>query len=258
MSAERLFSPRNPWFAIPVAITVTIAAGAILAGFVWFPALQGAPDIWGAICSAAGLFTPAPDAAPVGPAGPVTQVVLTQTSWGRRDPEAIGRGATLALRCSMCHGSIGLSEANSPNLAGQYAPALYKQLADFKSGARVSAVMSPIMAPLTDDDMRDLAAYYAYLPRLSSTPGHGEPPRIVESGAPMRNIAPCGACHGELASKAGAAWLEGQPEAYLIAQLRAFRDGGRHNDIYAQMRTIVRRMSPQEMGQAASYYANQP
>ena len=47
-------------------------------------------------------------------------------------------------------------------------------------------------------DMRDLAEYYAYLPRLPPYHAVGEPPRIVISGAPMRNVAPCGACHGGL------------------------------------------------------------
>ena len=63
---------------------------------------------------------------------------------------------------------------------------------------------------LSDTDMRDLAAYYAYLPRVSGQPTD-MPPRIVASGAPMRGIAPCGACHGDITDKPGAAWLAGQP-----------------------------------------------
>ena len=170
---------------------------------------------------------------------------------------SIGRGATLALRCTMCHGARGLSEANSPNLAGQYRIAIYKQLVDFKTGARVSAVMAPLVADLSDADMRDLADYYAYLPRLTDSSAIN-PPRIVASGAPLRGIAPCGACHGEVGAKASAAWLEGQPVAYLRTQLEAFASGARHNDIDEQMRNVARVMTPQEIDAASRYYAEHP
>jgi len=96
------------------------------------------------------------------------------------------------------------------------------------------------VADLTDSDMRDLAAYYAYLPRVTSSgSAAGEPPRIVAGGAPLRGIAPCGACHGEVDSKASAAWLEGQPTVYLHTQLEAFSTGARHNDIGEQMRNVA-------------------
>jgi cytochrome c553 len=93
-----------------------------------------------------------------------------------------------------------------------------------------SAVMAPVVGNLSDADIRDLAAYYAFLPRVwGQQTGAGAAPRIVASGAPMRGIAPCGACHGELDSKAGAAWLEGQPLVYLRSQLKAFSSGARRN-----------------------------
>jgi cytochrome c553 len=61
--------------------------------------------------------------------------------------------------------------------------------------------MMPLMDTLSDRDMRDLAAYYAYLPRVyDERASDAGVPRIVADGAPMRNIAPCGACHGELGS----------------------------------------------------------
>jgi cytochrome c553 len=173
--------------------------------------------------------------------------------------ESIGRGATLALRCTMCHGARGLSQADTPNLAGQYPVTIYKELVDFKTGARASAVMAPLVADLSNGDMRDLAAYYAYLPRVSgSGAGASEAPRIIAGGAPLRGIAPCGACHGEVDSKASAAWLEGQPAIYLHTQLEAFATGARHNDIGEQMRNIARRMTPQEIDAASRYYADRP
>jgi len=245
-----------------IALTAALAVVAIVTGFVLLPRLEGKgqlPDLWDAICSAAGIVRqgPAQPAVPATRQG--TQVVLTQPIMRPASAESIGRGATLALRCTMCHGARGLSEANSPNLAGQYAAVVYKQLSDYKSGARASAIMAPIVAGLSDEDLRDLAAYYAYLPR--ETPERSErlaqAPSVVATGAPMRNIAPCGSCHGGPDTKPGGAWLEGQPLAYLQSQLQAFATGERHNDINAVMRNVARRMTPEEIDQAARFYANQ-
>ena len=119
--------------------------------------------------------------------------------------------------------------------------------------------MAPLMADLSDADMRDLAAYYAYLPRVSDRPSvTGARPRIVANGAPMRGIAPCGACHGDLDSKAGAGWLRGQPAVYLRTQLEAFASGVRRNDIGEQMRNVARRMTPEEIDAASRFYADRP
>ena len=119
--------------------------------------------------------------------------------------------------------------------------------------------MAPLATDLTDADMRDLAAYYAYLPRVTSSgSAAGEPPRIVAGGAPLRGIAPCGACHGTLDAKAGAGWLGGQPAVYLRAMLDAFASGARHNDIGEQMRNVARRMTPEEIEAASGFYAERP
>ncbi|MDE1147204.1 MAG: c-type cytochrome [Azospirillaceae bacterium] len=262
MSAEPLFSLRNRWFTTSVGAVAGIAAVAALAGFLWFPSLPaggGIDGVWGEICSAAGLFrsTPAKDTA-VKPDFQGTQVVVTPTLLDGADAASVGRGATLAMQCSMCHGARGLSMADSPNLAGQHPLVIYKQLQDFKSGARSSAIMEPLVAKLTDQDMRDLAAFYAYLPRAPwNIPTDAPPPRIVINGAPVRGIAPCGACHGTLSMKPGAAWLDGQAHAYIRAQLVAFAAGTRHNDIGQQMRNIARTMTPEEIEAAAAYYAGQ-
>ncbi len=264
MNGERLVSLRNPWFTGSVAITAAIAIVAAAFGFVWLPSIETNArfaGIWDAICSAAGAPRRASTPAQVvEPDFRTTQVVLTSAMLRPSNAEAIGRGATLALRCSMCHGARGLSQANSPNLAGQYAPVIFKQLQDYKSGARTSAVMTPIVADLTLQDMRDLAAYYAYLPRpAGSRPASADTvPRIVESGAPMRGIAPCGSCHGSIDNKIGSPWLEGEPAAYLQAQLREFASGARHNDISGQMRNVARQMTPAEIDAAARFYAGQP
>lgn len=258
MSDERVASLRNPWFIASAGITLLLALAAAVAGLVWLPSLQAAPPagtLWASICSAAGVVRHYVAREPVvRPAAPSSGVVLVPGMFRNASAESVGSGATLALRCTMCHGARGLSQADTPNLAGQYPVVIYKQLADFKSGARPSAVMAPVVATLSDQDMRDLADYYAYLPRLPPYHTSGEPP-IVVSGAPLRNIAPCGACHGGLGTKTGSAWLEGQPASYLQAQLQAFASGARRNDIDGVMRNVARNMTPAEMTAAARYYS---
>jgi cytochrome c553 len=254
---------RNPWFTASVGITAAIALVAAVVGFIWLP-LQHPGErfkgVWDAICSAAGLVRNASSSAQIVHADyRTTSVEIDPQMLQGASAESIGRGATLALRCTMCHGARGLSQADTPNLAGQYPVTIYKELVDFKTGARASAVMAPLVADLSDADMRDLAAYYAYLPRVSvPQPAAGEPPRIVASGSPLRGIAPCGACHGEVDSKASAAWLEGQPAIYLRTQLEAFATSARHNDIGEQMRNVARRMTPQEIDAASQFYAGRP
>jgi cytochrome c553 len=263
MSEQRLFSLKNPWFTASVGVTIVLAIGSALTGLIWLPLAQ--PDlklggIWDAICSAAGVPRSAPGGVSLQPDFKTSNVVMTSDMLRRPDPVSIGRGATLAQRCAICHGPQGVSDANSPNLAGQYAAVTYKELNDFKAGARVNAVMSPFAVNMGNQDMLDLAAYYSYLPRVPSP--HLDAtiaaPPIVTIGAPMRNIAPCGSCHGDLDTKAGSPWLGGQSAGYIQAQLQAFASGARRNDISQQMRNIARQMTAEEIEQAARYYAAQP
>ena len=264
MSARELFTFRNAYFSIAVGLAASLFVLTAIGGFIVLPRLQPElkyADLWDAFCSAAGLprraatFAQTPK-----PAHPLSAVVLTPTTLAHPTQDSIGRGATLAQRCAICHGPTGISRADSPNLAGQYASVVYKELLDFRSGARSNAVMSPFATNLSDQDIKDIAAYYAYLPRLPAYhPRQQLPkPRVVIYGAPMRGIAPCGSCHGSLDNKAGSPWLEGQSEAYLKAQLRAFASSRRTNDISEQMRNIARAMTPDEIDQAAAYYASQP
>jgi cytochrome c553 len=260
MNGEKIASLRNPWFTVSAGITAAIAIVAAIVGFAWLP-IEGEryQGVWDAICSAAGLVRNAPSTAQIVLADyPTTNVEIEPNMLRAANAESIGRGATLALRCAMCHGARGLSQADSPNLAGQSPVAIYKQLVDFKTGARASAIMTPIVTDLIDTDIRDLAAYYAYLPRLSDHPPRIVPPSIVANGAPMRGIAPCGACHGDLDSKVGAGWLGGQPAVYLHNQLEAFSSGARRNDINEQMRNIAREMTAGEIRSASEFYADHP
>lgn len=167
--------------------------------------------MWNAICSAAGVprVWHSGDTT-VQPTSRLSAVEVTPQLLAHASANSIGRGATLALRCTMCHGERGMSQANSPNLAGQYASVIYKQLVDFQTGARTNAVMSPMAVNLSDQDMRDLAAYYASLPRPPAQRKVSDSlaPGIVSHGAPMRNVAPCAACHGGIDNKAGSPWID--------------------------------------------------
>jgi cytochrome c553 len=259
MSDERLFTFRNPWFSASVGAVLGLAVFSAVVGFIWLPSVQSDapfPGIWNAICSAAGVPQKWLVRAPLPPAFKVSTVQVTPQLLSNASSLSVGRGATLALRCTMCHGARGVSEANSPNLAGQYAVVIYKQLQDFQSGARESAVMSPMARGLTDEDMHDLAAYYAYLPRPLEVRASdvADAPDIVVRGAPLRNIPACATCHGGIDNKAGSPWLDGLPSVYTKAQLTAFVNSTRHNDIDGQMRNIARNMSPAEIDAAASYY----
>ena len=264
MSDKGTASPRGAWSATAIAATVAVLVASAVVGFVWLPPQHPSATVaglWNAICSAAGVVRPPPSKeAIVTPTYPTTRVVVTPQMLAGADARAIGSGATLALRCTMCHGANGQSQAETPNLAGQYRAAIYKQLVDFQTGVRSNAIMQPLVAGLSDTDMRDLADYYAYLPRAPDGGGGAgmAAPTIVASGAPMRGIAPCGACHGTIGEKAGAPWLGGQPVAYLRAQLTAFASGARRNDIDEQMRNIARQMTPAEIEAASQYYAQYP
>lgn len=257
--AEPLFTLKNRWFAWSVGGVIAMAVVSILVGFLWMPSVQrGAAlgGVWEAICSAAGA-----PGQQYGPEQANAQTVsasdvIVVPDMIVADNLSIGRGATLSLRCSMCHGARGMSGANIPNLAGQNAAFLYKQLRDLQSAHRQSSIMAPHAANLSDQDMRDLAVYYAYLPRMTPPPAATVPPvpKLVEIGAPMRNIAPCASCH-VAGRKTASPVLDGEPHAYILAQLQAFGRGTRHNDINGQMRNVARQMTPQEIQAVAAYYA---
>jgi cytochrome c553 len=118
--------------------------------------------------------------------------------------------------------------------------------------------MTTIAAPLTERDARDLALFFGS--RKAGTPRRygDEPtaPPIVAHGSPMRNIVACAACHGGVGHKAAAPLLQGMPDSYLLAQLKAFATGERHNDIDESMRNIARNMTPADAAAAAHFFSN--
>jgi cytochrome c553 len=240
-------------------VVLTVIAFAV--GFVWLPSVQAdftAQGLWDSICRAAGVPTKwvSTDEIKAGPR--TTRVVLTAEMARAGGSESIGRGATLALqKCTMCHGARGVSEANAPNLAGQYSEVVVKQLMDYKRGDRTSTAMQAFAIGLNENEIKDLAAYYASLPRLKNAPvtDMSTVPALVSVGAPMRNIAPCASCHGGIEQKLGAPWMEGMPKDYLVAQLKDFASGARSNDSHAQMRNMARSLTDKEIEEVAEFYA---
>jgi cytochrome c553 len=263
MSSEHLFSWRNHWFSASLGAVAGLAVLSLIVGFVVLPYATTTTTLgglWDAICSAAGVPRAPPKTDVVEPTFKTSKVVLNAVAAGPADARSVGRGATLAMQCAICHASGRHSQPDTPNLEGQPASAVYKELHDFKTGARVNAVMSPFAVNLTDQEIQDIAAYYAYLPRQpglhpDATVGA---PAIVTHGAAMRNIPACSSCHGSAEFKAGAPWLEGQSAVYIKAQLEAFASDTRRNDISEQMRNIARRMTSKEIDDSATYYATRP
>jgi cytochrome c553 len=257
---DRVYSWRNPWFKWSLVWLVVLTVLSMLVGFVWLPSVHSdfsARSLWESICRAAGV--PSSWARPVdAQQSPVTtEVVLTREMASPAQNEAVGRGATLALNCTMCHGAQGMSRSDAPNLAGQYPEVVIKQLRDYKTGQRKNPVMQALTENLTSQEISDLAAYYAFLPKARTAPTLYDEtlPALVRVGDPLRNIAPCISCHGGVDQKLGAPWLEGMPKQYLVEQMVAFKNGTRRNDSMAQMRNMVRPMTEQEIEEVATFYA---
>jgi cytochrome c553 len=260
MTEHGTYSWRNPGFRWSIISLVVLIALSVLVGFVWLPSVHrdySAGGLWASICRAAGVPALWYDSGRLTVTPQSTTVVLEREMARVADTASVGRGATLALNCTMCHGAQGASTSNAPNLAGQYPEVVIKQLEDYKTGKRTNAVMQGLARGLSDTDIRDLAAYYASLPKARTAPTtYTEAlPALVRVGAPLRNIAPCIACHGGVDQKFGAPWIEGMPKDYLVAQLVAFKTGERRNDAEAQMRAMARSMTEQEIDEVATFYA---
>ncbi|MES2184946.1 MAG: c-type cytochrome [Pseudomonadota bacterium] len=262
MSGSRRAPGQNAWIFWSVGTLVALLVASVLVGFVWLPSARkdvGPDGLWGLICRAAGAPSTWYQGLAAAPSHTVSDVVLTPDFLQRSDAAGIGRGATLAMQCTMCHGARGMSGAAAPNLAGQYPEVLYKQLHDYRGGQRSNVVMEALAKGLGEQDMRDLAAYYAFLPRASlAAAATSEAPALVRVGDPMRNIPPCASCHGGMERKVGTPWLEGTPALYLATQLQLFSTGARRNDISGQMRNVARHMTGEEIQGVSAYYAARP
>ena len=169
-------------------------------------------------------------------------------------------GQAASAVCAGCHGVEGISALpETPNLAGQGAPYIYKQLVEFKSGARPNAVMQGMAAGLTDEAMQNLAAYYAELPvaELTSQSENLELGRqIYLGGITAIQVPACAACHAPDGAGNDAAKfprLGGQRSDYIVVALQNFRSGARANDPGRMMQMAAKRLSDEEINAVANY-----
>lgn len=171
-------------------------------------------------------------------------------------------GKANSVTCAACHGADGNSPTDAfPKLAGQGEGYLLKQLIQFKSGVRNNAIMASMVANLTEQDMADLAAFYA---SKKVTPGAvsedllvaGQ--KIFRAGNKETGVPACMACHGPTGAGVPAAkWpaLSGQHSAYVEAQLKMFANGTRNNSPNGMMADISSKMNAEEMKAVAAYVA---
>lgn len=168
--------------------------------------------------------------------------------------------ATATQICGACHsfdGTRGLPA--NPILAGQFPEYLVKQLQDFKSGQRVNAIMQGFAAILSDEDMRNVAAFYA---SKSAKPGDAKDKdtlllgeRIYRGGIADRQIAACAGCHSPNGAGIPKQYprLAGQHGEYAELQLSAFRSGERKNS--QPMLDVAAKMNDREIKAVADYMA---
>ncbi len=170
--------------------------------------------------------------------------------------------------CAACHGQNGQSlNPLWPHLAGQDTHYLKKQLQDLKTGKTRHAdpAMLPFILHLTDEDISNLANFYAKQPRppgshhLRRKNQDGE--ALYHSGNPSKSILACTACHGADAKGNGLPGfpaLRGQQIGYITHQLKAFKSGGRDNDPSHTMKRITEQMSEDDIYALAHYLASLP
>lgn len=186
------------------------------------------------------------------------------------------KGKALAKTCAACHGKNGNSTSSAfPKIAGQHASYLLKQLQDFKTKKRNNALMAGIVAPLTQENMADLSAYFA---KQTSTPNVAKKDndmialgeKLYRGGRLSGGIPACSACHspkGEGIASAKFPALSAQHPAYTASQLKAFRQfslnqqlsdskkAARENDLNKMMRDIAAELTDIEINALAQYIA---
>jgi cbb3-type cytochrome c oxidase subunit III len=172
----------------------------------------------------------------------------------------LAKGEATAATCQACHtadGSRGLPA--NPILQGQHPEYLVKQLVEFKAGKRKNAVMAGFAATLSEDDMKNVAAFYASkqakpgFAKNKDTVALGE--QIYRGGITAKQVPACSGCHSPNGAGVPAQYprLAGQHADYTEAQLTAFRSGARGNS--AQMMAIAARLSDTELKAVSDYIA---
>lgn len=173
------------------------------------------------------------------------------------------RGEKLAkkAKCSRCHGDVGISEDDdTPSMAGQVAPYIFKQLVDYASNARKNRTMKKAVRKLSLQDMADLGAFYQTQTPEQAAGGHV--PALVNKDDLSQLVIGCDACHNESKEFRGMmdipATLHGQKVGYFVETMTAFKTGDRANDLHAHMRNIASQLREDEIQSLANYYSAPP
>jgi cytochrome c553 len=255
------------WRAWAVGIVIVAVSVGGLLGLVIIPAGQrenAGLSMQHAMRRAAGFEPGSP--AVRQPRSTATSLPVSQVSW---DPEIMRilaggntqRGAQLAAEtCAACHGSKGLSQTNIPSLAGQSPYAIYKQLHDYRTGARANPQMTPVAKQLRPSELAAVAAYFADASRQYAAIGGrdlvGEPAieKLAREGDSRRRIPASFACPlNGVGGPIETPVLIGQSQDYLVQQLNNYASGQRKNDVYGRMREISRKLTPKERAELARY-----
>ncbi len=175
-------------------------------------------------------------------------------------PDLAKGEASYSAVCASCHGADGNSGSPAnPKLAQQHPEYLATQLQEFKSGKRANAIMSGMSASLSDQDMKNIAAW---LSTQKAKPGFAKDKelvalgeRIYRGGLADRNIAACSGCHSPNGAGIPAQYprLSGQHADYTASQLVSFRDGVRKNSL--QMSQVAAKLNDREIRAVADYIA---
>jgi cytochrome c553 len=169
-------------------------------------------------------------------------------------PPDAAAGKAKAQTCFACHGENGIGiSGDIPNLAAQPALSITYQLIQFRGQQRKGGAMEALAAGLSDQDMRDIAAYYASLPAPPAKSGNAG---LIAKGQQITSTQYCNSCHGaQLQGQKHIARLAGQSPEYLITQLKNIRSGSRI-DMDGTMGSAARGLSDEDIDAIAAYSAS--
>jgi len=166
----------------------------------------------------------------------------------------VSAGKATAETCAGCHGADGVSQMPlTPSLAGQSDEFVQWQLVYFRSGTRKSEVMGPIAEALTNEEIRNLGAYYASLPPPKPQPAADV---LAQAGEKLARQHRCASCHADdYVGFRAAARLAGQREDVLLKALHDFKSGARVGSGVASMSDVVYELNDADMQALAHYMA---
>lgn len=165
-------------------------------------------------------------------------------------------GKAKAEICAACHGENGISQTeNVPSLAGQPDQFIQWQLVFFRAGSRKNEQMQPIAEEITNEDIRNLGAYFASLTPAKAPPDND--PDLSRKGAEAAAGRRCASCHlDSYAGTKGVARLAGQREEYLVKALHDYKSGQRVGGSQAAMTDVAYPLSAEEITALAHYLAH--